>query len=727
MTSIKSLRFNFVSIFILFPIVAPAVEADWPTYRHDNARSGYTSESLAAPLRAQWVYTAAHRPCPAWSGPAERPREGFRQLHRVIFDDAFQVSAAGELVYFGSSSDNKVYALEAGGGRERWSFFTGGPVRLCPTVQKDRVFFGSDDGFAYCLKAEDGDLVWKTRLGPRDERLLGNERMISRWPIRTNVLIEDDIAYFTAGIFPHENVYVCAVRVDDGSLIWKNDTISEAEAYRNEFSPQGYMLAGGKQLFIPSGRALPVGFDRATGRVVFTSNYGWRGEEAGGLIGGTYALLADEQIYTGSQTNLVALDQRTGKVGFGWFPGRRLAVVGDMAYMATGEQIIAMDRTKYAEASRRRNSLEYKIKGLKSSVRSASGEQRKKREEQLAAAEKELDVLYRENITPSVKWSLASTSDAELILCENLALVGGEGVVNAYRRDSGEAVWNAKVDGKASGLAVAGGQLYVSTTTGKVYCYASPAAGESKAPAVRPPEPPAAEPYPKDKLTDVYQAAAEAILMESGVTKGYCLILGGEQGRLAWELAKRTELMIIAVEPDGKKVAAARRALDSTGLYGRRVIVDQGELSGLPYSNYFANLIVSDSMLLTGQIPGEQAELVRHLKPCGGVMCLGAPASAPGQAGKLSWYEVEKWFNVLQLGKCRISQVNGVWATIKRGRLPGAGRWTHQYGEPGNTACSDDRVVAGPMGLLWFGEPGPAPMVNRHDAAAAPLAVNGRM
>ena len=647
--------------------------------------------------------------------------------HRVDFDDAFQVAVAGGLVYFGSSSDNKVYALDAVTGRQRWSFFTGGPVRLAPTIRKDRLFFGSDDGFVYCLKAEDAGLIWKLRPGPNDERLLGNENMISRWPIRTNVLVDGDIAYFTAGIFPHENVYVCAVRADDGTVIWKNDNISEAEAYRNEFSPQGYMLAGGTQLFIPSGRALPVGFDRTTGRVVFRSNYGWRGEEAGGLIGGTYALLADNQIYTGTQNHLLALDQKTGKVGFGWFPGRRLAVVAEMAYMATGEEIVAMDRVKYAEASRRRNSLEFRIKGLRSSISSAKGEERTKRQEQLAAAEKELEQLQRENIVPSVKWSVSSRSDAELILCENLVIAGGRGTVSAYNRNNGEPVWDVKVDGKASGLAVADGRLYVSTDTGKIYCFASLPAAESEAAALLPPEPPAANPYPKDELTAVYEAAAGSIIMEGGVTKGYCLLLGAERGRLAWELARRTDLTIIAVEPDAEKVRIARQALDSAGLYGERVVVEQRELTNLPYSNYFANLIVSDSMLLTGQIPAKASELVRHLKPCGGVICLGAPANAPGKAGKLSWYDVEQWFNQLQLGRCRISHTNGVWATVRRGRLPGAGQWTHQYAEPGNTACSDDQIVAGPLGLLWFGEPGPSLMVNRHDAATAPLAVNGRL
>ncbi len=727
MTSLKSFPLKLLVLAGVFFVGVSSRGADWPTYRHDNARTGSTSESLAAPLSLRWVYTPAHPPRPAWSGPAKRAREGFYQRHRVIFDDAFQVAAAGGLVYFGSSSDHKVYALDAVTGGERWSFFTGGPVRLAPTLYKDRLFVGSDDGFVYCLKAENGQLIWKVRPGPNSERLLGSGKMISRWPIRTNVLVDEDIAYFTGGIFPHENVYICAARIDDGSIIWKNDSISEQDAHRNELSPQGYLLTAGTQLFIPSGRALPVGFDRTTGRVVFRSSYGWRGEQAGGMIGGTYALLADNQIYTGTQYHLLALNQKTGRVGFGWFPGRRLAVVGDMAYMATGSEIVAMDRVKYAKASARRNSLEYKIKGLRSSVRRARGEDLKKRQRQLSTAEDELKQLHRENIDPVIKWRAPSRCDAELILCKNLVFAGGPGQVNAFARDSGQATWDAQVDGKARGLAVADGRLYVSTDTGRVYCFASQRAAKSKGRAAGPSDPPAANPYPQDELTAVYQAAAEAIVMETGVTKGYCLVLGAERGRLAWELAKRTDLRIIAVEPDPDKVRAARQALDAASLYGERVIVDQGELSNLPYSNYFANLIVSDSLLLSGQIPGVPAEIVRHLKPCGGAICLGMPADAPGKSAGLYAEKLDQWLRQLQLGRSKISRTNGFWATVKRGALPGAGKWTHQYAEPGNTACSDDRIVSGPLGLLWFGEPGPSLMVNRHNAAAAPLAVNGRL
>jgi outer membrane protein assembly factor BamB len=675
----------------------------------------------------QWIYTPVHPPCPAWPPPAKRPREGFLLRHRVIFDDAFQVAAAGRMIYFGSSSDNKIYALDAVTGNECWSFFTGGPVRLAPTVRKDRVLVGSDDGFVYCLTAENGKLLWKVRGGPNDERLLGSGKMISRWPVRTGVLVDSDVAYFGAGIFPHENVYLCAVQADDGKIIWKNDSISEQDAYRKEFSPQGYLLAAGNRLFVPSGRALPVGFDRSSGRELFSSKYGWRGEQAGGNIGGTYALLADEQIYTGTQHHLLALNQNTGRVGFGWFPGRRLTVAGNMAYMATGRELIATDRTRYARASRLRNSLEYRIKSLRSSLRSAKGEKRKKQQQQLENAEEELKQHRSRNIKPTIRWRAQSDCDAELILTENLVIAGGQNKVNASNRDSGEVTWEAKVDGKARGLAVANGRLFVSTDTGKIYCFSTQQESEPKTASHRPYVKAALNPYPQDELTAIYEAAAEAIIMETGSSKGYCLVVGAERGRLIRELALRTDLTIIGVEPDPEKAAEARLALDSSGVYGHRVTIDEGSLSNLPYSNYFANLIVSDSLLLTGRIPGNPSQIVRHLKPCGGAVCLGVPADISVKAGSVFSNELRDWLRQMELGKCRISQTNGCWATLKRGALPGAGKWTHQYAEPSNSACSDDRIVGGSLGLLWFGEPGPAPMVNRHNAAAAPLAVDGKL
>ena len=38
-----------------------------------------------------------------------------------------------------------------------------------------------------------------------------------------------------------------------------------------------------------------------------------------------------------------------------------------------------------------------------------------------------------------------------------------------------------------------------------------------------------------------------------------------------------------------------------------------------------------------------------------------------------------------------------------------------------------DELVHGPLGILWFGEPGPQGMVERHAGAQAPVALGGRL
>lgn len=67
------------------------------------------------------------------------------------------------------------------------------------------------------------------------------------------------------------------------------------------------------------------------------------------------------------------------------------------------------------------------------------------------------------------------------------------------------------------------------------------------------------------------------------------------------------------------------------------------------------------------------------------------------------------------------------WTLLRRGKLPGAGQWTHQYGSAANTSFTNDQRVRDGLGVLWYGDPGPNAMINRHEAAGAPLSTNGRM
>lgn len=270
--------------------------------------------------------------------------------HRVNFDDAMQVVMSDGRVYYGSTVDHRLYCVSAKTGETLWSHYTEGPIRLAPTLAHGNVYFGSDDGNVYCLNAVDGTEIWKMRVGPKDDRLLSRGEMISRWPVRTGVLIDGDTAYFGAGIFPHEMIYMCAVDAKDGSVIWRNDAISEQDAGRNDLSPQGYMLSNDTNLFVPSGRSLPVAISKETGEIVFQKKYSWR-SDAGGVVGGTKALLGDGQVYAGGPHHFLAMDQQSGAIGEAYMNGRQMVLAGDLGYIMTGEKIICVNRDEHATAS----------------------------------------------------------------------------------------------------------------------------------------------------------------------------------------------------------------------------------------------------------------------------------------------------------------------------------------------------------------------------------------
>jgi outer membrane protein assembly factor BamB len=57
------------------------------------------------------------------------------------------------------------------------------------------------------------------------------------------------------------------------------------------------------------------------------------------------------------------------------------------------------------------------------------------------------------------------------ILAGDHLVVGTENRVTLYRSASGEVTWEAEVQGRAYGLAAAGGRLFVSTDRGHIYCF----------------------------------------------------------------------------------------------------------------------------------------------------------------------------------------------------------------------------------------------------------------
>ncbi len=146
---------------------------DWPTYRHDMARSGSATSPVPSRIAKKW----------------ESDLDGVLSSV-VVAQDRVLVSVVDRYT---------VHCLDAASGERIWKFTTAGPVDSPPTVVDGLAVFGSRDGHAYAVDAANGQLIWSYRAGPCDRRIIDDGRLESLWPIHGSVLVLDGVVYFSAG------------------------------------------------------------------------------------------------------------------------------------------------------------------------------------------------------------------------------------------------------------------------------------------------------------------------------------------------------------------------------------------------------------------------------------------------------------------------------------------------------------------------------------------------
>ena len=244
----------------------------------------------------------------------------------------------------------------------------------------------------------------------------------------------------------------------------------------------------------------------------------------------------------------------------------------------------------------------------------------------------------------------------------------------------------------------------------------APATGESDFNYARRDISTIASPFAEDERMRKSRAAAEAILAATGIRKGYAIDYGCGEGRLTFALAKRTELTVIGVTADTAEAARARAALRQAGIYGTRVTIHHRPLAKLGHTEHLFNLAVSSELLHEGTLPGDRAELLRVLRPSGGVLALGGLPQ-----GRLA-----KLIAGSPLEATTATEPSGDLLLARRKSLDGAGEWTHTYGTAAQTSNSSDEIVnGGRMALQWFGKPGARGMIDRQGRNPPPLTSNG--
>lgn len=541
---------------LLFPSISTA--GDWPAWRHDAGRSGVTDEQLPAKLYLQWSRKLPQLK-PAWPEDI-----------RLHFDDSYQPIVVDKLMIVASSHNDTITAYDTASGDQHWRFFADAPVRFAPVAHDGSIYFGADDGHLYQLNAKSGKLISKLNATPSDRIALGNERLISVWPVRGGPVIVGDTLHFTVGVFPFEGTYLTSVKLKDGSTLAPLTPLDDS-------TPQGYLASNGSILVIPGGRANADCRDLQSGKKI-ALKYSARG------LTDHHIVVHDQWMFHGGKG--VSFDKKNQLD----FDAHRPLVSNESAYVSRGGQAHAYD-----------------LKNLEI-----------------------LDKVDRRGkpfkiTAPKLLWKFAEQPVTALHLKTANRLFGHD-KNKIFAIDVPQGAGNAKVsfsatiEGNCSAMLAADGKLFVVTEQGQIYCYG--------------PDKVAAKKHIKKTgrlaANQEWSEKAAAILKQTDVKAGYCLAMGIGSGGLIEELIRQSKLTIVAIDPDAKKVADFRQKMNNKGLYGTRVVAVKGTLNDLRLPPYLASLIVSEDINSAKVDDSNIQRAFRTLRPYGGMACFEMNAEQHG-------------------------------------------------------------------------------------------------
>ncbi|MFP6769815.1 MAG: PQQ-binding-like beta-propeller repeat protein, partial [Planctomycetaceae bacterium] len=389
--------------------------------------------------------------------------------------------------------------------------------------------------------------------------------MVSRWPKRTGILVDGSVAYCAGGMWAAEGVFVYALDVETGDVVWCNDTSgamplmgAHATFSLTGVNPQGNLLAAGNVLLVPTGRTGPAAYDRRTGKLLYHDP----GHKNNGF-GGSWLTIDGDRFHAFAKNFYSPL-------------AMRVANLADGRFIPDARRTLPQHSKFYREKK-------YSLYDGKTSV-----------------------VVHGGKVYARKSYGL--------IKAGNGLIVGDDGSVRAESVDAKE-LWRADLGGQARGLAVADGRLFVSTDRGEISCFGSVGSDGEPAFNFGPDRLRGEQPQP---LPGSLGSRLNEQFESRGIDRGYALVLGDADGTVSTSIAAETHLRVINVLHNRHSVTLLRnQLLDTTRWYGSRIHVQFIETgSPLPFSPYFANAVI-----VSGQeSPVPITELYRALRPCGGVM-----------------------------------------------------------------------------------------------------------
>ncbi len=739
----------------------------WGTYGHDNYQSRISRSKIdLSKTDVLWEKDSGFRPQPAWGGSAI---QDFYDNRGVMLKDMRDYDLSDGLIYFDdklvvtSSARNTVYCYDVKSGAEIWYFTTGGAIRVSATYNKGDIYLGSDDGFVYCLDAETGTKRWvySPSLNSDNRKVLQHGKIVSTMPCRTGVTIVGNTAYCGFSFLPWKSSYICALNATTGEEIYckEHTKLERAKLGDTGVTMEGPFAYSAGRIIAPMGRLAPKVFSAADGSFLATMpngggsfllvspnreivhapghQGGWvdtAGQEKtlfgqvsrssksstasdkGSIIRINSALKAvidNRLVYAVSETELSCVDRLNNNTTLWTTPidcHYSIIMAGGILFLGGDNQIKAVDSKTGAVLGATQ------VNGKVHNIIAGDGYLFASTNEGVVYAYQQSDssAFFIPTITPNDEFTPGnSTLKAGPIATftgKNQATISwttesaeastvnyGIGVATLTKTDATAKTSHSIV---IDNLDYNKKYVYNITTTG----------GNSQNYELN-----TFFNFQKNDLSTngnlvpsptSLQTKAETIKSDSGIDRGVALVAGVSSGELIYNLAKNTQLHVIAVDTDEQKVQTCRNNLHNNKSYGTRIsVLHVEDYNSLEWPELFANIITTEQQAS----PISGSFITKYLNPYNG-----------------SAYLDTNW----DAGNEDIT--THTTATLLKAQIPvpaDHGKWNNLYGSNDNTAFNGEGLggsaATTDMQLQWIGRPGPLHQADRSGRKTSPLAQNG--
>jgi len=424
--------------------------SQWRSYLGNERRSSYVNTKITLPLKEVWRVKAEDQIAPEWI-------DYDWNLNKTVDAPVSAPSAGNGLVAVALPESHRVAVYDTVTGKERWSFVSEARVVVPPTFHGDMALVGSTDGYVYCLRAKDGELIWRYCAAPAQRRIAIFGQVESHWPVTAGVAVQNGNVYFASGRHGDLNHGMTGYKLDacTGRLVWRKPVMLSVSRKRTMTTTQVPVIDNGGIRLAQNG---PVYNEEGAYLVEPNENKEWHSNmHPDNHPQGSYS--SRKVIMLSAREGL--LDHTTGRGDqqgtvkaatyvqtYGNVNGQQIAHNDSMVYRMTGASLTAYDIRR----------LDRKVPGMRKHER---------------AVYNALPAEERAIIDP--QWNNSTGADIRAIGVteEVVAAATKAGVLAVFDARTGKEVSETKFNGTPArwGLAISGGRIYVSTDQGELICF----------------------------------------------------------------------------------------------------------------------------------------------------------------------------------------------------------------------------------------------------------------